>query len=93
MLLNYIVVRDCFALFFYLNYQYLLELMQTFVFPSFCWFVYRFLQATEAMLQKDIADNKAIGTHGATAILSNVQGESPVRVLTHCNTGSLATAG
>lgn len=56
-------------------------------------FFCRFLQATEEMLQKDISDNMAIGTHGATAILSNVQGEAPVRVLTHCNTGSLATAG
>lgn len=53
----------------------------------------RFLEATEAMLQKDISDNMAIGTHGASAILTNVTGEAPVRVLTHCNTGSLATAG
>lgn len=44
-------------------------------------------------MQKDIADNKAIGTHGAAAILAHIQGDSPVRVLTHCNTGSLATAG
>lgn len=45
------------------------------------------------MLQKDIEDNKAIGAHGAQAILSSIQGDSPIRVLTHCNTGSLATAG
>ncbi|XP_053946822.1 methylthioribose-1-phosphate isomerase [Anastrepha ludens] len=53
----------------------------------------RFLAATEAMLQKDIADNKAIGTNGAAAILEVCGKDSAVRVLTHCNTGSLATAG
>lgn len=51
------------------------------------------------MLEKDIADNRAIGAHGAKAILDHVAetagaaGAGPVRVLTHCNTGSLATAG
>lgn len=53
----------------------------------------RFLAATEAMLEKDIADNRAIGTFGAEAILKTVKGDSAIRVLTHCNTGSLATAG
>ncbi|EDW83258.1 uncharacterized protein Dwil_GK22419 [Drosophila willistoni] len=62
----------------------------------------RFLNATEAMLQKDIADNRAIGANGAQAILKRVattlgaagtSGNGSVRVLTHCNTGSLATAG
>lgn len=51
------------------------------------------MAATEAMLQKDIADNKAIGTNGAAAILERYPKETSVRVLTHCNTGSLATAG
>lgn len=51
----------------------------------------KFLDTTEAMLRKDIEDNKAIGTNGANAILQNADGM--VRVLTHCNTGSLATAG
>jgi methylthioribose-1-phosphate isomerase len=45
------------------------------------------------MLEKDIADNHAIGDAGAKAILSHCQGDSMVRILTHCNTGSLATAG
>ena len=45
------------------------------------------------MLEKDIADNKAIGDFGAQEILKNVSGDHSVRVLTHCNTGSLATAG
>lgn len=45
------------------------------------------------MLQKDIADNMMIGTNGANAILADVTGDGPIRLLTHCNTGSLATAG
>lgn len=45
------------------------------------------------MLIKDIADNKAIGKFGCEAILKNSEGDGCVRVLTHCNTGSLATAG
>lgn len=61
----------------------------------------RFLKATEAMLEKDISDNRAIGTFGAESILKTVaekgggggDQKSPIRVLTHCNTGSLATAG
>lgn len=51
----------------------------------------QFVDTTEAMLRKDIEDNKAIGTNGANAILA--QADGAVRVLTHCNTGSLATAG
>lgn len=53
----------------------------------------KFLDTTEAMLRKDIEDNKAIGANGANAILQNKSDGSSVRVLTHCNTGSLATAG
>lgn len=51
----------------------------------------KFLDTAEAMLLKDIQDNRAIGTNGANSILANT--DSSVRVLTHCNTGSLATAG
>lgn len=57
------------------------------------WSSSRFLDVTEAMLQKDISDNKAIGTNGAKAVLESSGKDGPVRVLTHCNTGSLATAG
>lgn len=53
----------------------------------------KFLATTEAMLEKDISDNKAIGKHGAEAILEYHGKDSPVKILTHCNTGSLATAG
>lgn len=45
------------------------------------------------MLTKDIEDNKAIGRYGREAILKSLVGDGSVRVLTHCNTGSLATAG
>lgn len=45
------------------------------------------------MLEKDVADNQAIGNHGADEILRRVPGDSFIRILTHCNTGSLATAG
>lgn len=44
------------------------------------------------MLEKDISDNRSIGEFGAKAILNNVTDGEQVRILTHCNTGSLATA-
>lgn len=47
----------------------------------------------DKMLRGDVKDNKAIGRFGADEILRNVPEGSSVRVLTHCNTGSLATAG
>ncbi|KIZ04682.1 isopentenyl-diphosphate Delta-isomerase [Monoraphidium neglectum] len=54
--------------------------------------------AAEATLEEDIAANKAIGAAGAKALLDAVAARGrtrsggKVRVLTHCNTGSLATA-
>lgn len=44
------------------------------------------------MLERDVNDNKKIGNYGAQHILSGVPRDS-VTILTHCNTGSLATAG
>lgn len=60
--------------------------------------VYRaFITAAEKMLAEDVAANKAIGDHGADAILAAMKaagrGDRTARVLTICNTGSLATAG
>lgn len=57
--------------------------------------VERYIEAAEKMLVDDVADNKNIGEYGAKWILSQKkEGGSPqVAVLTHCNTGSLATAG
>ena len=51
-----------------------------------------FIQAAEAMLEEDVRTNRAIGDHGAARILE-ITGRDKVRVLTICNTGSLATAG
>ncbi|PYH76156.1 Methylthioribose-1-phosphate isomerase [Aspergillus uvarum CBS 121591] len=54
-----------------------------------------FIKASEGMLVKDVEDNKQIGENGAKWIMSNavVAGQSGATVLTHCNTGSLATSG
>ena len=43
-------------------------------------------------LREDIETNKAIGANGANEIKS-VYPSKKIRILTHCNTGSLATAG
>ncbi|KAJ3036175.1 S-methyl-5-thioribose-1-phosphate isomerase [Rhizophlyctis rosea] len=53
-----------------------------------------YINAAEAMLAQDIEDNKNIGKFGAAFILENKpETQTDVQVLTHCNTGSLATAG
>nr|CAG4649448.1 EOG090X08IP [Scapholeberis mucronata]SVE93698.1 EOG090X08IP [Scapholeberis mucronata] len=46
----------------------------------------------EATLANDVADNHAIGDHGARDILQK-RNKDKLRIMTHCNTGSLATAG
>jgi methylthioribose-1-phosphate isomerase len=46
------------------------------------------LQEADAMAKEDIATNQAIGTHGKIAFKSALQS---IHILTHCNTGSLAT--
>ncbi|MBA9004876.1 S-methyl-5-thioribose-1-phosphate isomerase [Thermomonospora cellulosilytica] len=46
----------------------------------------------ERFLREDLAANHAIGAHGADWILARVS-RRPVRVLTHCNAGALATSG
>ncbi|XP_068658906.1 methylthioribose-1-phosphate isomerase [Aristolochia californica] len=52
-----------------------------------------YIEAAEKMLSDDIADNKAIGSHGAAFLQSQISVNKKLSVLTHCNTGSLATAG
>lgn len=53
-----------------------------------------YIQAAEQMLVHDLADNKAIGSRGAEWIRRTESAQrGPVSVVTHCNTGSLATAG
>jgi len=51
-----------------------------------------YIAAAEQILEDDVKTNKAIGEHGAKRILEVTKREK-VRVLTICNTGSLATAG
>lgn len=51
-----------------------------------------FILAAEKMLIDDIKSNKAIGDYGAKRIIELTKKES-IKVLTICNTGSLATAG
>lgn len=45
------------------------------------------------MLDRDVSDNKSIGSHGADDILAGRDDDTKVQVITICNTGSLATAG
>ncbi|KAJ5774652.1 Initiation factor 2B alpha/beta/delta [Penicillium paradoxum] len=54
-----------------------------------------FIQAAEDMMGSDLQDNQRIGHHGAEWIATHAAkpGKSEVAVLTHCNTGSLATSG
>ncbi|KAK1646474.1 hypothetical protein QYE76_064279 [Lolium multiflorum] len=52
-----------------------------------------FIEAAETMLVDDVADNKAIGSHGAKFLQLQLGSSKNISVLTHCNTGSLATAG
>lgn len=51
------------------------------------------IEYIEGLLEKDRRDNRNIGAHGASHILGRVPGGDPVTLLTHCNTGTLATAG
>ncbi|XP_053789080.1 methylthioribose-1-phosphate isomerase isoform X2 [Vidua chalybeata] len=51
------------------------------------------IEYIEGLLDKDRRDNRSIGAHGADAILGGLPGGGPVTLLTHCNTGALATAG
>ncbi|KAI9469983.1 MAG: S-methyl-5-thioribose-1-phosphate isomerase [Benjaminiella poitrasii] len=52
-----------------------------------------YIAAAEQMLIDDVNDNKNIGRFGAEYIMNNVKNKEEICVLTHCNTGSLATAG
>ncbi|KAK3075717.1 S-methyl-5-thioribose-1-phosphate isomerase [Teratosphaeriaceae sp. CCFEE 6253] len=51
-----------------------------------------YCDAAAQMLISDVLDNQAIGKYGAEWIEKQASG-GQVSVLTHCNTGSLATAG
>ncbi|MEU6824535.1 S-methyl-5-thioribose-1-phosphate isomerase [Streptomyces atriruber] len=53
------------------------------------------LAEADAIVQEDLAANHAMGAHGADWLLDRVApgSDRPLRILTHCNTGALATAG
>ncbi|XP_045406613.1 methylthioribose-1-phosphate isomerase isoform X2 [Lemur catta] len=54
----------------------------------------RVIRYAEDMLEKDLGDNRSIGDLGAHHLLERVAPSGgKVTVLTHCNTGALATAG
>lgn len=81
----------------------LANLIQTVVLYSVTYRVFLFvvfgdslITAIESLQAEDIATNKAMAHHGAHHLLSHLTGsaaERGVTMLTHCNTGSLATAG
>ncbi|XP_059667325.1 methylthioribose-1-phosphate isomerase-like [Cornus florida] len=52
-----------------------------------------YIEAAEIMLRDDVASNKAIGSYGADFLLHQMEDSKRLSILTHCNTGSLATAG
>lgn len=52
----------------------------------------RILAECHAMLAEDVASCRAIGEHGLAALRSLNKPE-PLRILTHCNAGALATCG
>lgn len=47
----------------------------------------RLLEEAQAILDEDVAANRAMGAHGAELVPEHA------RILTHCNAGALATAG
>jgi len=56
-------------------------------------FVEKCLTFMEHLWKKDIQDNHLMGQHGANAIQSLYNDQDELSILTHCNTGSLATSG
>ncbi|XP_016468949.1 methylthioribose-1-phosphate isomerase-like [Nicotiana tabacum] len=52
-----------------------------------------YIEAAEVMLEDDVTSNKAIGSYGASFLKEHLTDSQKITILTHCNTGSLATAG
>lgn len=50
------------------------------------------IKHAEFMLERDVTDNKAIGDYGAKLLLAKNTNKTGIRMITICNTGSLATA-
>ncbi|MEU1477553.1 S-methyl-5-thioribose-1-phosphate isomerase [Streptomyces sp. NPDC005760] len=51
------------------------------------------LEEAAAVQREDVEANRAMGGFGADWLLEKVGQDRPLRILTHCNTGALATAG
>ncbi|WP_369239099.1 S-methyl-5-thioribose-1-phosphate isomerase [Streptomyces sp. R21] len=51
------------------------------------------LEEAAAVQREDVEANRAMAAHGADWLLKRVGADRPLRILTHCNTGALATAG
>ncbi|MFC7259509.1 S-methyl-5-thioribose-1-phosphate isomerase [Streptomyces lutosisoli] len=51
------------------------------------------LAEAAAVQREDVEANRAMGAYGADWLLKRVGADRPLRLLTHCNTGALATAG
>lgn len=51
------------------------------------------LAEAAAVQREDVEANRAMGAFGADWLLKRVGEDRPLRILTHCNTGALATAG
>ncbi|WP_371530143.1 S-methyl-5-thioribose-1-phosphate isomerase [Streptomyces sp. NBC_01283] len=51
------------------------------------------LAEADAIVREDLAANHAMGAYGADWLLKHTPADRPLRILTHCNTGALATAG
>ncbi|MET7894632.1 S-methyl-5-thioribose-1-phosphate isomerase [Streptomyces mirabilis] len=51
------------------------------------------LAEAAAVQREDVEANRAMGAYGADWLVKEVGVDRPLRVLTHCNTGALATAG
>ncbi|MFI6874183.1 S-methyl-5-thioribose-1-phosphate isomerase [Streptomyces sp. NPDC050400] len=51
------------------------------------------LAEAAAVQREDVEANRAMGVHGADWLLERIGEDRPLRILTHCNTGALATAG
>lgn len=57
--------------------------------------IHTFIATAEAILSADLQSNLSIGSHGAAWLAQQHSATpgNPISVLTHCNTGSLATSG
>ncbi|WP_405733518.1 S-methyl-5-thioribose-1-phosphate isomerase [Streptomyces sp. NBC_01537] len=51
------------------------------------------LAEADAVVREDLKANHDMGAYGADWLLKRTAPDRPLRILTHCNTGALATAG